>query len=165
MNVRPILSALVLFFAVGCASTPSKQTMKIEPGMSKDEVIAIAGQPFDRSFVGKQERWIYGTDESGTSRKVVTFRAGKVVGLDNETVPASGATSTPSAPVIPANGPIPDLPCADKNQFGSFAEGGGCNMYGCYPPGGYCNTWGCSAQGVCTVKKCPRPIETYRCVE
>jgi hypothetical protein len=160
-NALALALALLL---VGCASAPTKQAIKINPGMTKDEVTAIAGQPLDRSFVGAQERWVYGSDEPGSPRKVVTFRSGKVVGLDTEITPEKGATP-PSAPVIPANGPIPDLPCADHNQFGAFAEGGGCNMYGCFPPGGYCNNWGCSAQGVCTAKKCPRRIDTYRCVE
>jgi hypothetical protein len=135
--------------------------------MSKDDVLRIAGAPLDRSFVGSQERWIYGREGEDGLRKVIVFRNGKVVSLDSELVgasPSAGA-SQPNRVGIPEAGPIPDLPCVDKNTFGSFAEGGGCNMYGCFPPGGYCNSFGCSAHGVCAVKKCPRPIETYRCVE
>lgn len=156
-----IFTALLL---VACASAPHREAMKIQPGMTKEEVIKVAGQPLDRNFVGAQEKWVFGSDEAGAPRKVVLFRSGKVVSLENET-PATAGQSAAGGTVIPANGPIPDLPCADRNQFGSYAQGGGCNMYGCFPPGGYCNGFGCSAQGTCTNKGCPRKIDTYRCVE
>lgn len=161
MRLMTILAAV--FFLGACASAPHR-ALKIQPGMSRTEVTEVAGEPMDRSFIGNQERWVYESNEPGM-RKIVTFRGGKVVGFDNDALPQPGATTSAPVPVIPATGPIPDLPCADRNQFGSFAEGGGCNMYGCFPPGGYCNNWGCSAQGTCTSKKCPRPIDTYRCVE
>lgn len=157
---------LAATWLVSCASAPHRKAMKIQAGMSRDEVTDIAGEPLDRSFVGAQERWVFGSEKPDAPRKVVTFRNGKVVSLEDEKVTAgSGTTGGNPTTVIPATGPIPDLPCADRNTYGSFAEGGGCNMYGCWPPGGYCNGFGCSAHGTCTNKKCPRPIETYRCVE
>ncbi|MBY0371521.1 outer membrane protein assembly factor BamE [bacterium] len=153
-----------LFLAIGCASAPHRQAMQVEQGMNQEQVKAVAGEPLDRVFFGAQERWVYGSDKPDAPRKVVVFRGGKVVSLENE-APAEAGKPLNIAPVIPPTGPIPDLPCVDRNTFGSFAQGGGCNMYGCWPPGGYCNAFGCSAQGTCTNKKCPRKIETYRCVE
>jgi len=155
---------LAILFTVACASSPIRQAMQIQPGMSQQDVLGVAGEPLDRVFFGAQERWVYGADQPGAPRKVVVFRGGKVVSLENE-APAAAGNPLSLAPVIPADGPIPDLPCRDRNTFGSFTDGGGCNMYGCWPPGGYCNAFGCSAQGTCTNKRCPRKIETYRCVE
>lgn len=165
--MQALLTSLFVLLLGACASNPYRDAMKIQPGMSKDEVTALAGPPLDRAFVGSQERWVYGKEEGDTARKVIVFRNGKVVSLESEVEAGTGAGASANANkgVIPATGPIPDLPCSDRNNFGSFAEGGGCNMYGCFPPGGYCNSFGCSAHGVCTVKKCPRAIETYRCVE
>lgn len=163
MNRSAIWIAFFSLFVGACATAPHRKAMQVEAGMSKQAVLEAAGKPLDRSFKGAQERWVYGAEEEGAPRKIVVFRAGKVVSLENE-APSPAGGSAPVA-VIPADGAIADLPCADKNQFGSFAEGGGCNMYGCYPPGGYCNNWGCSAQGNCTAKHCPKKIESYRCVE
>ncbi len=163
-TIRALVFPFVISLLAACASAPHREAMKIEPGMTKEQVISVAGQPLDRNFLGAQERWVFGSEKEGSPRKVVLFRSGKVVSLENESPTVLGQPA-PTAAVIPANGPIPDLPCVDRNQFGSYAEAGGCNMYGCFPPGGYCNGFGCSAQGTCTNKGCPRKIETYRCVE
>jgi hypothetical protein len=153
-----ILALLVL---VHCASNPARKALQIQPGMTKQEVAEIAGEPTDRTFVGTGERWVF--QGEGTERKVVLFRGGKVVSLESETVGAANSPETGKTSAT-EHGKV-GLPCVDKNQFGSFAEGGGCNMYGCYPPGGYCNSFGCSAQGNCTNKKCPKPIESYHCID
>ncbi len=161
--VRFALSAFLLLLSA-CATNPYRAAMSIQPGMSKEQVTALAGEPLDRAFVGTQERWVYGAATEGTPRKIVVFRSGKVVSLESE-VSIAGASAPGTTNATPTTSESANLPCADKNGFGSFAEGGGCNMYGCFPPGGYCNSFGCSAQGVCTVKRCPKPIDTYRCIE
>lgn len=37
--------------------------------------------------------------------------------------------------------------CIARNQYGSYAAGGGCNQYGCYYKGGDCNQYGCYYKG------------------
>jgi hypothetical protein len=155
--VTNLLCSLSLLFLFACTSNPARKALNIQPGMTKEEVLGIAGQPSDRTFVGNSERWTFDSEEG--PKKVVLFRSGKVVTLES----AAAATATPEKPT--AELPQTSLPCAEKNTFGSFAEGGGCNMYGCYPPGGYCNSFGCSTQGNCTNKKCPKRIDSYVCVE
>lgn len=50
---------LVLSFTlIGCAST-GDATAKLEPGMSKEQVIGFLGAPTDRSFRGTDEAWQY----------------------------------------------------------------------------------------------------------
>ncbi len=150
-----LFCALSLLFVFACSSNPARKALQIQPGMTKDEVLGIAGQPSDRSFVGNSERWTF--DNAEGPKKVVLFRSGKVVTLESTT---ETVVEKPAAELT-----ITALPCAEKNTFGAYAEGGGCNMYGCYPPGGYCNSFGCSAQGNCTNKKCPKKIDSYVCVE
>lgn len=42
----------------GCAST-GRAVGELEPGMSKQQVVAILGEPADRSFRGNDEAWQY----------------------------------------------------------------------------------------------------------
>jgi hypothetical protein len=49
---------IVLLTLVGCAST-GKALAKLEPGMTKQQILAILGSPADRSFRGKDEAWQY----------------------------------------------------------------------------------------------------------
>jgi SmpA/OmlA family protein len=49
---------IVSLISVGCAST-GKAVAKLEPGMTKQQVLAALGEPADRSFRGKDEAWQY----------------------------------------------------------------------------------------------------------
>jgi hypothetical protein len=53
----PVLLVLAITVA-GCAST-GKAVTKLEPGMTKDQVLQILGTPADRSFRGSNEAWQY----------------------------------------------------------------------------------------------------------
>jgi len=56
------ISALIF---TGCATAKnaeiplSRKAMQIEPGLTKDEVRAILGQPQNKQFHGKEEAWQY----------------------------------------------------------------------------------------------------------
>ena len=57
----PKLLASVLIVALvslGCAST-GKSVEKLEPGMTKQQVLDVLGSPADRSFRGTDEAWQY----------------------------------------------------------------------------------------------------------
>lgn len=56
--IRKIILLLLLLTASGCASV-SHDTLKLEPGMSKQQIISIMGEPTDRSFRGTDEAWQY----------------------------------------------------------------------------------------------------------
>jgi len=83
---------LFLMFIVGCGESP--RTL-IEPGMTKEEVKAIMGNPTGRIIMkesgGREEEWSWSQTvlKDRTTRNwetVVTFRDGVVIGL-RETKP------------------------------------------------------------------------------
>jgi hypothetical protein len=49
---------VVVLMSAGCAST-GKAVANLEPGMTKQQVLAILGPPADRSFREKDEAWQY----------------------------------------------------------------------------------------------------------
>ena len=156
-SARFEIIALLALLLGACASHPP--ITDVSSGMSSQEVKAALGAPSDKSFEGSQEKWIYSQDDG--SQKVLTFKSGKLVtlGTEKDGKPA-GAVITPAA----AGTPGASL-CAGTNDYGSFAEGGGCNLYGCWPKGGYCNGFGCTATGRCTNQGCPKKISTFHCTE
>ena len=76
----PLLLSLVLFSA--CAST-GKAVAQLEPGMSKQRVLAILGKPADRSFRGTDEALQYQEIAGFGQCKYTTvwLRDGKLVGI------------------------------------------------------------------------------------
>ncbi|MGH8293413.1 MAG: outer membrane protein assembly factor BamE domain-containing protein [Gammaproteobacteria bacterium] len=48
----------VILFEAGCASL-SHHVEQLEPGMSKQQVLSIMGEPANRSFRGTNEAWQY----------------------------------------------------------------------------------------------------------
>jgi len=145
VKVRALFFILIIFI-VSCASQTVTQ---IEPAMEKNKVLDIMGEPKDRVFDGRVEKWLY---EINGKKKLVVFENGKVTEFSNvekfENVKFEEAKN---------------LLCTGSNQYGKFPEGGGCNMYGCWPKGGYCNAFGCTKNGICTARGCPEPIESYLC--
>ncbi|HEV3456978.1 MAG TPA: outer membrane protein assembly factor BamE [Thermoanaerobaculia bacterium] len=59
-SLRFLSFSLLVFslLSVGCAST-GKAVAKLEPGMTKQQVLSILGSPADRSFREKDEAWQY----------------------------------------------------------------------------------------------------------
>lgn len=85
MGVRCVLCglfALLLVGLAGCAST-GKAVAKLEPGMSKDEVLRALGPPADRSFRGTDEAWQYQEIAGFGQCKYTTvwIAGGKLVGV------------------------------------------------------------------------------------
>lgn len=86
------LSSVVLLGASieGC-TTVSQKSVEIEPGSSKEQVIAAMGTPQDRQFNGTHEAWQYcSTGLMTDSYVVVWFNDGKVTGLQSYKVTESG---------------------------------------------------------------------------
>lgn len=139
-----------------CASAPHFHD--VGPGMTSTQVTDALGEPQDRTFRGKREKWSYPSQDAKTT-KVVIFENGKVVELLNTD---EGASVLDTARTTADRG---DEYCDGSNNYGKFPRGGGCNLYGCWPAGGYCNGFGCSANGACTVDGCPQKIASYKCKE
>lgn len=55
---RFLFILLVVQLAISCAST-GQAVAELEPGMTKQQVLAILGTPADRSFRGVDEAWQY----------------------------------------------------------------------------------------------------------
>ena len=53
--------------------------------------------------------------------------------------------------------------CVEKNAYGAYVDGGGCNRFGCWPAGGSCNQYGCSMSGACTSDGCTAKIDSFKC--
>jgi len=87
---RFVVAALLVFAssALGCegwqSGSHTRALMKVQVGMSRDEVIALMGQPQKREAYGKTEFLIYRTDFAGTGEAEnftpIAIADGKVVG-------------------------------------------------------------------------------------
>ena len=58
MRKRLMGWSVVLLFVTACAST-GKAVARLQPGMSKQQIQSILGEPADRSFRGTDEAWQY----------------------------------------------------------------------------------------------------------
>ncbi len=127
--------------------------------MARAAVVDVMGTPKDKTFRGKQEVWTY--EASDKTQKVFVFEEGKLTEILNADAAEKATHSLASSDLNTSKDR--SYHCADTNQFGKFASGGGCNLYGCWPPGGYCNGFGCSSEGTCSVRGCPTKINSFRC--
>lgn len=161
--------------ALTACATLRDPFLEIHPKMNQDEVRERLGDPTDRRFKEGHEEWIYIKEDynSRTSRhKVVIFEDRKVVGLDddqianqrNHEIEVAKAGATQIQVGIGKSGYRPSYFCSQKNIFGEYAEGGGCNPFGCWPPGGVCTPLGCSELEKCTTPNCPGKIESFKCL-
>lgn len=73
---------LTIALLTGCAST-GKAVAKLEPGMTKQQVLEILGPPADRSFRGNDEAWQYQEIAGFGQCKYTTvwISDGKLVGI------------------------------------------------------------------------------------
>ena len=81
------LLSMLMFVAlvsVGCAST-GKAVAKLEPGMTKQQVLDTLGSPADRSFRGSDEAWQYQEIAGFGQCKYTTvwIANGKLVGISS----------------------------------------------------------------------------------
>jgi hypothetical protein len=74
-----------LFFIYGCSGGLTEDSLRINPGQSKNQVLKIMGPPGNRQFEGKDEAWQYCQTDyvgfSGDDYVVVWFYDGVVTGL------------------------------------------------------------------------------------
>jgi hypothetical protein len=77
-----ILLMVIALASVGCAST-GKAVAKLEPGMTKQNVLDVLGSPADRSFRGTDEAWQYQEIAGFGQCKYTTvwISDGKLVGI------------------------------------------------------------------------------------
>ena len=91
-----LILTLVLFALTGCQSAKLANAALIEPGMTKQQVREIMGEPGDRQFNGNREVWQYGQTGAGFGYhdyRVVWFRDGIVVGLTSYKSHRAGTTA------------------------------------------------------------------------
>lgn len=155
--VRRLATLVVSLTLAACAST-STRLVEVGRGMSPKEVRDVMGTPKDKTFRGTQEIWTYEGDDGKS--KVVVFQGGKVIDLLNADPgkPGHGLATNDVNTAENRN-----YACTGTNNYGKFADGGGCNLYGCWPAGGYCNAFGCSSAGTCQASGCPNKIPSFKC--
>lgn len=108
-----LLVALTTAVQISCAST-GKAVSQLEPGMSKEKVLALLGEPADRSFRGTDEAWQYQEIAGFGQCKYTTvwIRDAKLVGVTSRRGGSVAGCGLGSEPV-------------DWAQFPSAAPAGG----------------------------------------
>jgi hypothetical protein len=93
-----LLGILIIAVLLSACGSLEKKAVLINPGDTKEQVLAIMGPPGDRQFRGKDEAWQYGQTGAGFGYhdfRIVWFYDGKVTGLTSykDHTPASSAAS------------------------------------------------------------------------
>lgn len=81
--LRTYVVAFGLALVLGACASTSKSVASLEPGMTKDQVLAVLGPPADRSFRGTDEAWQYQEIAGFGQCKYITvwISSGKLVGV------------------------------------------------------------------------------------
>ena len=112
-EVMALIATTILMFAV-CLSASAKGKRNVERGMTKQEVIAILGEPKLTSFDMYGDKWEYDKCNYlfGDSKYVTVFfdRNGKVVQYDTKIIEPNSQTSNVQQPQHPTP-PIYDGRC------------------------------------------------------
>ena len=112
-EVMALIATTILMFAV-CLSASAKGKRNVERGMTKQEVIAILGEPKLTSFDMYGDKWEYDKYNylSGDSKYITVFfdRNGKVVQYDTRIIEPNSQTSNVQQPQHPTP-PIYDGRC------------------------------------------------------
>ena len=112
-EVMALIATSILMFAV-CLSASAKGKRKVERGMTKQEVIAILGEPKLTSFDMYGDKWEYAKYNNlfGDSKYITVFfdRNGKVVQYDTRIIEPNSQTSNVQQPQHPTP-PIYDGRC------------------------------------------------------
>ena len=112
-EVMALIATTILMFAV-CLSASAKGKRNVERGMTKQEVIAILGEPKLTSFNMYGDKWEYAKYNYlfGDSKYITVFfdRNGKVVQYDTRIIEPNSQTSNVQQPQHPTP-PIYDGRC------------------------------------------------------
>ena len=100
-EVMALIATTILMFAV-CLSASAKGKRNVERGMTKQEVIAILGEPKLTSFDMYGDKWEYAKYNNlfGNSKYITVFfdRNGKVVQYDTRIIEPNSQTSNVQQP-------------------------------------------------------------------
>ena len=100
-EVMALIATTILMFAV-CLSASAKGKRNVERGMTKQEVIAILGEPKLTSFDMYGDKWEYAKYNNlfGDSKYITVFfdRNGKVVQYDTRIIEPNSQTSNVQQP-------------------------------------------------------------------
>ena len=103
-EVMALIATTILMFAV-CLSASAKGKRNVERGMTKQEVIAILGEPKLTSFDMYGDKWEYAKYNNlfGDSKYITVFfdRNGKVVQYDTRIIEPNSQTSNVQQPQHP----------------------------------------------------------------
>ena len=112
-ELMALIATTILMFAV-CMSASAKGKRNVERGMTKQEVIAILGEPKLTSFDMYGDKWEYAKYNNlfGDSKYITVFfdRNGKVVQYDTKIIELNSQTSNVQQPQHPTP-PIYDGRC------------------------------------------------------
>ena len=112
-ELMALIATTILMFAV-CMSASAKGKRNVERGMTKQEVIAILGEPKLTSFDMYGDKWEYAKNNNlfGDSKYITVFfdRNGKVVQYDTRIIEPNSQTSNVQQPQHPTP-PIYDGRC------------------------------------------------------
>ena len=99
-----LIATTILMFAV-CMSASAKGKRNVERGMTKQEVIAILGEPKLTSFNIYGDKWEYAKNNTlfGDSKYITVFfdRSGKVVEYNTRIIESNSQTSNVQQPQHP----------------------------------------------------------------
>ena len=101
-EVMALIATTILMFAV-CLSASAKGKRNVERGMTKQEVIAILGEPKLTSFDMYGDKWEYAKYNNlfGDSKYITVFFDGKVVQYDTRIIEPNSQTSNVQQPQHP----------------------------------------------------------------
>lgn len=122
-----IIATCIMMFAV-CLPASAKDKKNVERGMSKEEVVAILGEPKLTSFDAYGDKWEYIKTSNfitGEAKYITVLfdRSGKVVQYDTKITEANNSKDCHQRPVLPyGDGSFPDAPanfvcCIDDASF------------------------------------------------
>lgn len=118
-EVMALIATTILMFAV-CLSASAKGKRNVERGMTKQEVIAILGEPKLTSFDMYGDKWEYDKYNYlfGDSKYITVFfdRNGKVVQYDTRIIEPNSQTSNVQQPQHPTP-PIYDGRCDPDSRM------------------------------------------------
>ena len=118
-EVMALIATTILMFAV-CLSASAKGKRNVERGMTKQEVIAILGEPKLTSFDMYGDKWEYDKYNYlfGDSKYITVFfdRNGKVVQYDTRIIEPNSQTSNVEQPQHPTP-PIYDGRCDSDGRM------------------------------------------------
>ena len=129
-ELMALIATTILMFAV-CMSASAKGKRNVERGMTKQEVIAILGEPKLTSFNIYGDKWEYAknTNLFGDSKYITVFfdRSGKVVEYNTRIIESNSRQPNGRQPQQPQQPQQPSLPPYD----GGYYPNGGMNYDYC----------------------------------